>query len=375
MGIKPAAIRIIDTGNPTLKAFASGEAANVEVVRGDITDEQSLRKAFNAPWHSSSSQLPLTVFHTAAVIRPFESYECLYDRSQKVNVLGTANSVAAAREAGASIFIYTSSSHVSKRTIDFFFWPWKARPSNFMELATTEDFDKPLPPNHEFANNYVRSKAEAERLVCGADEGSSGKFRTGALRPGNGIYGHKSDTIIGRLLEAGLLPTQTSYWVQNWIHGKNVSLAHLQLEAALLGDHVDKIAGRPFLVTDDGPPSPFGQVYGIIEKVNEASFKLIKISPVFIVSLSYAVELWDLAVALVPGLRWILSPPRDPINLYQPGIVRASVSAVIDDSISRKPPSEGGIGYTPACTTLEGMCDLMVDWNEHVAENQEKKRQ
>lgn len=381
MGNPPEAIRILDVRKPFLPELTSGEGAKLDFQQADVTSEESIRNAFSAPWPKAVSELPLTVFHTVALLRPFERAEDLYYRSYKVNVAGTANVLAAARDAGAGIFIYTSSSQAASKEVNFWFPPWESRPRNFVAMVDTEDFYKPLLPHGQFANNYSRSKAEAERLVCNANESNTGRLtrsqqtmRTGAIRPGNAIYGHKDDNVAGRLLQHGMIPTHSAPWSQSWIHVRNASLAHLLYENALLGKHADKVAGRPFLVTDGGPPATFREVYGVLGHANEVKkFRVVSVSPVIILLISYAMEIWDLFVLRVPLMNKIFPEPPDPINLYQLGLLAATTCALIDDAEARKAPEDGGIGYTPACSTLEGMTDFMVDWNAHFAQTGSNK--
>jgi hypothetical protein len=57
-----------------------------------------------------------------------------------------------------------------------------------------------------------KSKAESERLICGANDES---FRTGTIRPGNAIYGQKSDPVLGSLLQLGESGTWMPHIVQS----------------------------------------------------------------------------------------------------------------------------------------------------------------
>ena len=63
--------------------------------------------------------------------------------------------------------------------------------------------------HHEFFGNYAVTKIEAERIIREADDLPSG-FRTGCIRPANGIYGIGSDasmSITGNYLRGGGGPT------------------------------------------------------------------------------------------------------------------------------------------------------------------------
>lgn len=91
-------------------------------------------------------------------------------------------------------------------------------------------FDKPLRPHDEYFGNDAHSKAIVERMVC---EANAPDFRTGTIRPGNGIYGAPNDTNFGRGLANDMFVSINSLNIQNFVSGWNVSLAHLDLEAAL----------------------------------------------------------------------------------------------------------------------------------------------
>lgn len=70
---------------------------DVEVVRGDVRDRESLRRAFEGA---------RSVFHLAAVVSTEAEPGPLLD---EVNVLGAANAAGAAREAGVERFVHFSS--------------------------------------------------------------------------------------------------------------------------------------------------------------------------------------------------------------------------------------------------------------------------
>ncbi|UNI14692.1 hypothetical protein JDV02_001294 [Purpureocillium takamizusanense] len=379
MGVPPAAIRLMDIRRPARDEFKSGPASEMAFVSTDVTSESDVLRAFGEPWHEAVARLPLTVFHTVALIRPFERSEIFYERCSRVNVAGTANVLAAAQKAGAGIFIYTSSCHAAVRSTGWFFPLWLREPRNFAQVVGDDDFFRPLPRPRDFASNYARSKAEGERLVCGADDadddGRRGQgMRTAAIRPGNGVYGHKDDVILGRLIRLRRVPTYSAPWVHNWVNVHNVTQAHLRLEDALLGEHASKVAGRPFMVSDEGPGLRFQDVYDILSTTCSTGMRVDYPPPVLLLLLAYAIEAYCLLLARAPPLlRKLLllltaGEPREPVLLLQPALFSSSVTSIIDDSAARRTPAQGGLGYAPACTTLEGMCLQVVHWNEWVEE-------
>ena len=79
-------------------------------------------------------------------------------------------------------------------------------------------------------------------------------------------------------------------------------------------------------------------------------------------------------IRYMPWLKRLgLDEPGMPMYYLQTPIFDASVSYIIDDSDARKSPEEGGIGYKGVCTTLEGICGQIVNWNRMVEANGSKE--
>lgn len=182
----------------------SGPATEVDFVKTDITSPASLDAAFKKPWPSSVAALPLTIFHTAAVIIPSDRSKHFYDFPEAVNVRGTDNVLRAARKAGADIFSSTSSGSIAIRPIGPWVAPWAQSPKEFWQVLDEKDFFEPLRPHEQFFGNYPASKAAAERLVC---EANTDGFQTGCIRPINGVYGNPTDNTVGEPLSRSVLPT------------------------------------------------------------------------------------------------------------------------------------------------------------------------
>lgn len=63
-------------------------------------------------------------------------------------------------------------------------------------------------------------------------------------------------------------------------------------------------------------------------------------------------------------LAWLLPKLTGDLLQIQPSLFAISdVFCIADDSRARKAPEEGGLGYRPVFTTLQGMCKQLVDWN------------
>lgn len=195
-GQPPESIRIVDFQAPHRSDMAEGPAAAVSFHKVDISSAQQTDAAFAAPWPASVASLPLTIFHSAAVIIPSARSQLVSGFCDAVNVGGTANILAAARRVGADIFISTSSASIAIRPVEL--WRGWSEPRYFAQmLDETDFFAGPLRPHREFFGNYPYSKARAERLVCGAN---GPEMRTGSIRPANGVYGHLTDNMIGKPL-------------------------------------------------------------------------------------------------------------------------------------------------------------------------------
>ncbi|WQF84860.1 Putative 3-beta hydroxysteroid dehydrogenase/isomerase, NAD(P)-binding domain superfamily [Colletotrichum destructivum] len=370
-GHPPEAIRIIDFRKPGRDDMSEGPVSEVDFAQADISSEPATLSAFAKPWPKSVAHLPLTVFHTAAVIRPSERSPLVYDRCSRVNTSGTAHVVSAAKTAGADVLVFTSSCSVALKPVNFFNALWKQWPTNFFQVLDEVDFQKPLRPHEEFFANYAKTKAEAERLVCGEntipqDPLQAGGFRTGAIRPGNAIYGHKDDYLVGATVRMASFPTFTAPFMQNWVHGGNVALAHLQYEAALLGPHAHRVAARPFLVTDGGPPPVFQDFYTLVHSISVTPFHVQYPPPLLLLLVAHCIEAYCLLIWRVPMLQKVLPEPQMPLSMLQPASIAGSINAIINDSDARRRVEDGGLGYQAKCTTMEGLCMQLGAWNRWV---------
>lgn len=202
-GSPPESIRIVDIRKTERNDMRTGPATEIEFVQADITSVESVDAAFTRPWPAAVAQLPLTVFHTAAVILASERSGFQHAFPEAVNVRGTRNVLDAARRAGADIFSSTSSGSICIRPVEPFVVPWAREPRHYWQILDTVDFDEPLRRREGYFANYPATKAVAERLVCGA---SSPSFRTGCIRPANGVYGNPTDNTVGDPLSRRILP-------------------------------------------------------------------------------------------------------------------------------------------------------------------------
>ncbi|KAI0441314.1 hypothetical protein F4803DRAFT_523756 [Xylaria telfairii] len=376
-GTPPAHIRIVDIRRTERSDMQSGAALAVDFAQTDITSRASVDAAFARPWPASAAKLPLTVFHTAAVILASDRSAHSYGFPEAVNVRGTANLVAAARAAGASVFSATSSASISIKPVGTWAAPWATEPSDFFQLLDTRDFDMPLRKREGYFGNYPASKAVAERLVCDANRDG---FRTGAIRPANGVYGNPTDNTVGDPLSRAIMPTWVTHIVQSFVHGANVAIAHLHHEAALLQPSASIHSGRPFIVTDPNPPISYGDLYSAIKVLSRHSFTTLYLPPVLMLVISHIIELYsELPFLPFPFslLGKLLPSLQGDVRHLKPGLFSITTHLIASNSEVSKPVREGGLGYQGVLTTLEGMVLEVLEWNrehEHLSEGKGKMR-
>ncbi|KAJ5710059.1 hypothetical protein N7493_009651 [Penicillium malachiteum] len=365
-GESPSAIRILDLLCPTKEILDLG----VNYIKTNITDELAVDTAFDHPWPESVAQLPLSVFHTAAIIRPQDRMKMLLFLHTKVNVDGTRIVMNAAKRNGASCFVSTSSGSTLLHSLKFWIPPWVKIPGRAVQLLSDSS---PAPEKHEdFFGNYSVSKLEAERLVRSADDLSL-NFRTGCIRPANGIYGIGCDaamTITGIYLRRGTSPSWLHHVIQSFVNAENVSIAHLLYEQRLIeqsqpGSTMPNIGGQSFIVTDPNPAISFGDMYMLLSTLSKTPTNFPPIQPGPMLVMSHILEVYS--YIQFKFLPWLLPPISGELAQIQPSLFNISDAFFIaDDSRARKSPEQGGLGYNAPMTTMEGMCKQLVDWNKKV---------
>ena len=413
--------------HPTRPDLITGPAKDVDFRKVDISDREQVYAAFGAPWPQPQPQLQpqrasglssgedddensqgseiespeITVFHTAANIRYYERDPRLQHLSDKVNVEGTQNALDAARAAGVSVFIYTSSGSVSVRRTRLWLWPWEKQPKFFVQTIDDDDGgDGRLPRRHEeMFSNYAASKLKAEKLVRAADASgtpspnrkSEGRrpspspspqrlLRTGCLRPGNGIYGPGGDMMCGAYLARGFNPSWIHNVLQNFIYVENASLAHFCYERRLIdkarGSPNPDLGGQAFCIVDAGPPVTYGDAYTVLTTLTGGQTVFPRLSATAMLMLSHVLEWLHLLRSfmtlspssfvhrlgqLVPALS------GDLVNLQPSLFSLTMVHLIWDDSRARRSPENGGLGYKPQWTTLNALCKLVEEHKKGVA--------
>jgi nucleoside-diphosphate-sugar epimerase len=222
-GHSPESIRIVDLRKARRHDLLTAPGSLVPFVKADVTSDESIKRAFNVAWPSAVSGLPLTVFHTAAIIIAEERAKVLQSRSSLVNHVGTAHVLSAAQAAGADVFISTSTGAIAIRPLSVWFAPWKKWPSGYFQVYPNPDEDETIRPRNEYAGNYAVSKAEAEVLVLRAN---SPTFRTGCIRPACGVYGNEWDLTIGVYTRLRVLPRSVHSMLYDLSNGFKLGNPH-----------------------------------------------------------------------------------------------------------------------------------------------------
>src|ERR1700761_6436683 len=297
-GEDPSNIRILDIRPPVRLDLTSGIAAKVAFVKVDVTNADDVEAAFSVPWPNAySKEAPLTVIHTAAVIRFYERWKFMLPFSWKVNVEGVRNSLEASLKANASCFVFTSSASIVMASPSLWPFPWQ---KHFNQQVQIINDDSPLPKTHaECFSNYSFTKLQADILVRSYDKrktASGNLLRTGCIRPGNMVYGTGGDPALEQYMRNGLNnPTWLHNVIQTQVYVENVSLAHLCYEQRLLELSASKsqapdIGGQGFLVTDPNPPIAYNDIYrtlGVLTN-GRVGFYTLSAAPLFV--FSYVIE-------------------------------------------------------------------------------------
>lgn len=370
-GQSPESIRIVDYQKMHRQDMLEGLASKIDVIHTDISSVASTDAAFTKDWPKSVAKLPLTVFHTAAVMVPSDRSQSAYTFLERVNIEGTRNVLSSARKNGADVFISTGSGSISVRRVGFWMAPWNISgwPRNFSQALDELDFFRSLRPFNKFYSAYAASKATAERIVCDAN---CEKLRTGSIRPANGIYGHPTDNVVGSPLNRASCPSWSYNIVNSFIHGMNCSLAHLNFEAVLADPRSSTMpqAGRPFTVTDPNAPIQFQDLWFALEKLSVSPFRTIPLIPVHMLITSYIIEFYIQLPQRLPFLKNILPQVSGETKHLQPGLFSIVTHLYATNDPASKPVDKGGINYQGVINTTDGVVQQLVDWNNEQAGRQ-----
>lgn len=223
--------RLVDSG-ARVRSFARGaypelEAAGVEVVRGDLADDDAVAAA------AAGCDVVYHVAALAGVWGRLDSYH-------SANVVGTENVLQACRKHGVARLVYTSS------------------PSVIYGRHSLEGVDESVPYPTHFEAHYPRTKAIAEQAVLAANRP---ELLTVALRP-HLIWGpgdqHLVPRILARARSGQLRIVGDGTNLVDSIYIDNAVDAHLAAAERLV-DAAQAPAGRAYFLSN-GEPLPMAEL-------------------------------------------------------------------------------------------------------------------
>lgn len=191
----------------------------VEVVKGDLEDDESIRKAIKGVD---------VVFHTASFISWNPNDD---DKLDRINIEANRNIIRACKEFNVSKLIYTSS-------IDAIY-----------EGKPIKDGDESLPYPSQFIDHYSYTKAIAEQDIISANDPNG--LLTCSLRTA-GIYGPGDRTrlpsIIDVLRKGNYMQIGNGKSKFSHVYVDNCAYAHILAEKALIPH--SPVCGQCYFITD-----------------------------------------------------------------------------------------------------------------------------
>lgn len=191
------------------------------------------------------------------------------------------------------------------------------------------------------------------------------------------------------LCGAYLLRQHNPSWIgnvlQNFVYVENCSLAHLCYEQRLIeigrGSTNPDIGGQAFCIADPCPPLTHGDTHVALTALSDGATTFPVLPPSPVLAFAHIVELIYLTrqyLSLLPYpislISWVIPKLGGDVANLQPSLYAlVNVHLIFLDHRARLPPSEGGLGFKGAWTTLEGLCKLVDEHNKsggHLEERQ-----
>lgn len=208
--------------------------AGVELVRGDISDTESVQAACRGVDG---------VIHCAAIAGVWGPW----DRYFRINTLGTQNIIAGCRAHGVGRLVHCSS------------------PSVTFDGSPQSGIDESAPYPQKFLCHYSHTKALAEQAALAAH--APGTLHTAALRP-HLIWGADDSHLFPRLIDRArrgrLVIVGDGNNRIDTVHVDNAAAAHVQA-LDCLGEPSPPAGGRAFFITQDEPVACWQWIGRILE--------------------------------------------------------------------------------------------------------------
>lgn len=277
--------------------------AGAEIVNGDLRSSDSLARLFEGARGG-------TVFHAAGVIHPSRGVKQFYE----VNVEGTKNLLAAARQAGVRRFVHVSSNSPIGTN-----------------KSPTDLFDETAPYNPYM--HYGRSKMLAEEAVkaAGAD------LETVIIRP-PWFYGPNQparQTTFFTMIKTGKVPL-----VGDGENRRSMAYVDNICQGLLLCESVAAARGQTYWIADRRPYT-MNEIISTIEDVMEKDF-----------GIQPARKRMRLP-SLASEVAWLMDKSLQGMGLYQQKLhVLSEMNKTIACSVAK---AERELGYRPEIELREGM--------------------
>lgn len=289
------------------------EHPNLEVIQGDIRDEELVAKAIEGID---------TIFHTAAIIelKGGKAVSKKYrDLSYSINVDGTKKLLCAAQKAGVKRFIYTASNSV------------------VLSGKPVRNGCETMPYTERFNDLYTETKVTAEKWVL-AQSGQQGLLSC-SIRPSS-IWGPGDQTMFKQMFEqiiAGLFKARVGLgdakldnsYVHNLIHGQILAAQHL-VEGGTAG-------GQAYFINDGEPVNVFEFSRPILAAINHPSPRL-KVPAVLIKSV---MSIWQFL--------------HFKLGIQEPPLAPLAIERIAVDNYFSIEKARRDLGYKPLYTTAQGM--------------------
>ncbi|NQU76564.1 MAG: NAD-dependent epimerase/dehydratase family protein [Planctomycetes bacterium] len=217
--------QLVRLGQPVRALVRNGsdssflESIGVEVVRGDITTPDSLPAAMSGVD---------IVYHAAAKVGDWGPWQ----EFVTATITGTANVLAAARDAGVSRFLHVSSISAYGRPADG---------------VVALDETAPLGQNLHRWSYYSRAKIEAERLVWATH--NAGQMAVTVCRP-SWLYGPRDRASIPRLIRA--IEAGKAVLAGDGENRLNLTYAGNEAEGCILAANYPGAVGEVYNLSSDG---------------------------------------------------------------------------------------------------------------------------
>jgi nucleoside-diphosphate-sugar epimerase len=288
----------------------------IEIVRGDVTDPQSLVPLF-------ANAEGATVFHAAGIVHP-RGIAQFYE----VNAEGTRNMIEAAKNAKVRRFIHVSSNS-----------PIGTNP------AKDHVFDESAPFNPYMT--YGKTKKMAEEIVTRAHE--SGAIETVIIRP-PWFYGPGQpprQTLFFEMIRDGKAPI-----VGDGQNRRSMAYVDNICQGLLLCEKVEAANGQVYWIADR-KPYPMNEIIDTIERVMEKDF-----------GVSCAHKRMRLP-GFASDIAWVVDATMQGAGIYHQKIhVLSEMNKTIACTIAK---AERELGYDPKVALEEGMrrsIQWMIDRGE-----------